>query len=115
EAGLLAPEEVATLEASWRKRFDHTNEPDWVGHCIGHAKPGDTFATWLHGAEGRRAYYRWAGIPKALVKRWTKERKRRSKTIRRLAKPAHPKPAAQEACAEPATEEAPSRRQTTRR
>jgi len=83
EAELLFPEEAAMLETRWREKFDRANGPDWIGYCIGHAKPGDRFATWLKGEEGRRAYYKWAGIPKALVARWTKQR---AKTIRRLEK-----------------------------
>ena len=71
----------------WREHFDHANEPGWYGHCIGHAKKGDTFATWLHGEEGRRAHYKWAGIPHALIKKWTAEHKRRAKTIRKLEEP----------------------------
>ena len=84
EAGLLTPEEKAVLEKRWRQHFNDANEPDWVGYCIGHAKEDDTFATWLHGDEGRRAQYKWAGIPKALIKKWTAQHRRRAKTIRKL-------------------------------
>lgn len=96
EAGLLTPEERTQLEARWRQHFNDANEPDWVGYCIGHAKPGDTFATWLHGDEGRRAHYKWAGLPRPLIKKWTAEHKRRvkrrSKTIRQLAESAQEPP-----------------------
>src|SRR5262249_43808821 len=81
EAGLLTPEEVTELKADWRRHFEHANEPDWIGFCKGQ-KPGTTQAWWLYGAQGRRAHYRWAGIPHALIQKWTAQRKRRSKTIR---------------------------------
>jgi hypothetical protein len=84
EAGLLTPEEVTELEADWRTHFEHASESDWIGFCKGQ-KPGTTQAWWLYGAQGRRAHYRWAGIPHALIQKWTEERKRRSKTIRRKA------------------------------
>jgi hypothetical protein len=71
EAGLLDEKEVAEAEASWREHFKRAHEPSFQ-YCIGHAKPGDTFATWIKGAEARRAHYRWAGIPKALIRKWTK-------------------------------------------
>ena len=86
ENGLLTPAEIVQLEKHWREHFDHANEPGWYGHCIGHAKKGDTFATWLHGEDGRRAHYKWAGIPHALIKKWTAH-KRRAKTIRKLEEP----------------------------
>jgi hypothetical protein len=86
ENGLLTPAEIVQLEKHWREHFDRANEPGWYGHCIGHAKKGDTFATWLHGEDGRRAHYKWAGIPHALIKKWTAH-KRRAKTIRKLEEP----------------------------
>jgi hypothetical protein len=81
ETGQLTLEEKATFEKFWRRQFDECNKPEWYGHCIGHAKKGDTFASWLRGEEGRRAHYKWAGIPRALLKRWTEQR---AKTIRKL-------------------------------
>jgi hypothetical protein len=83
EAELLTEGEVAELTAHWRKEFERAQDPRFM-HCIGHAKPGDTFATWLKGAAARRAHYRWAGIPRDLLKRWMRERRRRSRTIREL-------------------------------
>jgi hypothetical protein len=102
EAGLLTPEEVTELEADWRGHFEHANEPDWIGFCKGQ-KPGTTQAWWLYGAQGRRAHYRWAGIPHALIQKWTEERKRRSKTIRRRAKHAAQEAAAPQADTPPST------------
>jgi hypothetical protein len=83
EAGLLTDQELAVFTARWREEFEHAQDPNFE-HCIGHAKPGDTFANWLSGAAARRAHYAWAGIPRELVKKWTSERRSRSKTIRRL-------------------------------
>ena len=76
EAGLLGEEESATLVTEWRREFERAQASDfWV--CQG---PG----RFLHGKEARRAYYRWAGIPRDLLKRWTRERRRRSRTVREL-------------------------------
>lgn len=89
EAGLLAEAEKAELLAEWRRYFEKALEPGF-SHCIGHARPQDTFATWLHGAAAKRAHYAWADIPRALVKAWTGEYRRRAKTIRKLAETNEP-------------------------
>jgi hypothetical protein len=83
EAGLLTDEERIELEQAWRECFEQAQQPGFQ-HCIGHAKPADTFATWLKGAAAKRAHYKWAGIPRELLRRWTEERRRRSETIRKL-------------------------------
>jgi hypothetical protein len=74
--GLLGEAEKAELEAEWRREFDRAQEPGF-SLCLG---PGD----WLEGAAARRAHYRYADIPRELVKRWTAERKRQARTIRQL-------------------------------
>src|SRR5262249_12182912 len=76
ERGLLFPEEVTLLEARWRERFDEAQAADF-SYCIGH-DPKRNCGVWLNGDEARSAHYRWAGIPHALIKRWTKQRDRRS-------------------------------------
>jgi hypothetical protein len=74
EARLLSNEEVATLETRWREYFEQAQEPNfWF--CLGITKPGSTSATWLKGAAARRAHYRWAGIPHALIRKWSAERR----------------------------------------
>jgi hypothetical protein len=73
EAQLLADGERAELIAEWRYQFDRAQEPGF-SFCIGHAKPSDTFASWLEGAAAKRAHYRWAGIPRSLLTQWTAER-----------------------------------------
>jgi hypothetical protein len=83
EAGLLSDEERAELEQAWREYFEQAQQPGFQ-YCIGHATPGDTFATWIKGRAARHAQYRWAGIPRELLRRWTEERQRRSKPIRKL-------------------------------
>ena len=76
EAGLLGDEERAELERDWRQEYDDAQDPEfWI--CLG---PGER----LEGAAARRAHYRWADIPRSLVKRWTAERKRQARTIRQL-------------------------------
>ena len=73
EANLLTPEERAELEAEWREDFEAAQTPDfWL--CVG---PGEH----LTGAVARHAHYRDRGIPRALIKRWSAERRRRAKTI----------------------------------
>jgi hypothetical protein len=83
EANLLSVDERAELESDWRERFERAQDPGFE-FCIGHAKPGDTFATWVKGTPAKRAQYKWAGIPHELIRRWTEERKRRSKATRKL-------------------------------
>jgi hypothetical protein len=86
DAGLLSPQEIAVLEKDWRARFENAQRPDFQ-HCIGHDSKQHC-AVWAKGIQAKRAHYRWAGIPNALIEKWTAEYKRRSKTIRKLAKPA---------------------------
>jgi hypothetical protein len=74
EAQLLADGERAKLIAEWRYQFDRAREPGF-SFCIGHAKPSDTFASWLEGAAAKRAHYRWAGIPRSLLTQWTKKKR----------------------------------------
>jgi hypothetical protein len=83
EAGLLSAAEIAELMPRWREHYDKANKPDFC-FCIGHAKPGDTFASWLEGAAARRAHYRWSGIPREIIKKWDAERVRRARAIRKL-------------------------------
>ena len=76
-AGLLAESEKAELEADWRAEFDRAQEEGfWL--CLG---PGEQ----LEGAAARRAHYRWADIPRILIKRWTAERTRQTQTIHSMA------------------------------
>src|SRR5262245_11302420 len=83
EAGLLGEEERLELEAVWYGYFEQAQVRDF-SFCIGHRNPGDTFASWLYGDAAKRAHYRWADIPKSLVKQWTVEHRRRSRTICKL-------------------------------
>jgi hypothetical protein len=91
ENGLLTETEVADLTALWRSHFEKAQEPGFA-FCIGHAKPGDTFASWLEGEAAKKAHYAWSGIPKKLLKEWTRARRRRSRTIGELedTSPAEP-------------------------
>jgi hypothetical protein len=75
EAGLLTAGEVAELTARWREDFERAQDPRFTFR---------TASTWLDGAAARRAHYRWSGIPRDLLKRWTRERRRRGRTIRQL-------------------------------
>lgn len=91
EAGLLAESEVAELLAHWRSEFERAQEPRFM-FCIGLAKPGDTFASWLEGEAAKKAHYAWSGIPNNLLKEWTRARRRR--TIRELESMSPAEPAA---------------------
>src|SRR4051812_4355708 len=88
ESGLLTEGEVAELTTWWRKDFERAQDPGFTFR---------TTSTWLDGAAARRAFYRWSGIPRELLLQWTREHRRRGKTIRQLAEPAagkDPAPAA---------------------
>jgi hypothetical protein len=76
EAGLLSDTEIAELMPWWREQYDKAQAPDFQ-YCIGTAKLGDTFASWIKGAAAKRAQYRWAGIPRAIIKQWNAERRKR--------------------------------------
>jgi hypothetical protein len=80
EAGLLGADELNEVLSEWRRQFEKAQEPAFT-FCVGHAKEGDTFATWLKGAAAKRAHYRWAGIPSSLIRKWTEERQRREQVI----------------------------------
>jgi hypothetical protein len=91
EAGLLGEEEAAELVREWRKQFDRAHEPHFF-FCQG---PGRI----LEGAPARAHHFAWADIPRALLRQWTAEHRRRAKTIRKLEKPSEeaaerPEPAA---------------------
>jgi hypothetical protein len=76
EAGRLDVAERVALEAEWRREFNRAQSSDfWM--CLG---PGEV----LEGAAARRALYAWADIPPELVKKWTSERRRRVRTVRRI-------------------------------
>ena len=89
ENGLLSETEVTELTALWRADFEKAQAPGFA-YCIGHAKPGDTFASWLHGEAAKKAHYKWAGIPKSLLRKWMAARKRQGKRIRELAEAVEP-------------------------
>jgi hypothetical protein len=82
EADLLAEQEKAELLTQWRRYFDKAQEPGF-GFCAGHVNPGD-IVTWLKGPAAKRAHYAWAGIPRALIRKWVMELKRRVRTTKKL-------------------------------
>jgi hypothetical protein len=79
EAGLLTESEIAELTATWRRDFERAQDLRFA-FCVGFARPGDLVSSWLKGAPARKQLYRWSGIPKALVRKWTRERRRRQRT-----------------------------------
>jgi hypothetical protein len=88
EAALFAMGELRKAELSqtmawWREQYDRARQPGFA-HCIGHAKPGDMFATWLEGLPALRAHFRWAGVPRKLIQRWNAEHRRSTKLVRQL-------------------------------
>jgi hypothetical protein len=95
QAGLLGEEEAASLVNEWRQDFERAQEPGFM-YCAGFAKPSDTVATWLSGEAARKAHLKWAGVPHTLIRKWTAERRRRRKTIRKLAAAAEPAESAAE-------------------
>ena len=71
EAGLLSADEVVPLMARWRIHFDDAQAPGFT-FCTGYG--------WLDGAEARMAHYKWAGIPRGLLKEWRADRRRSKPT-----------------------------------
>jgi hypothetical protein len=69
EMGILSDEERAELLAEWRRQFERAWRPGFF-HCEG---PGAFF----HGEIARRKHFAWADIPRALLKEWRSQRRRR--------------------------------------
>jgi hypothetical protein len=88
--GELVGAELAEVMTHWRERYEHAALDPTFGWCIGHAKDGDTFASWIDGDAGRREHYRFWGIPRALVKKWDRERIRNARTVAKLKAAALP-------------------------
>jgi hypothetical protein len=86
-AGLLTEEESAELVGWWSEQYTRAQDPNFF-YCRG---PGDI----LKGAIARREHYKWADIPRALLRQWTLEYRRRDRVVRKLkAAPEQPVPAA---------------------
>ena len=66
--GQLTADEKVTLEAEWKAEFERAQAPDFTLN--------DGSDEMLVGDCARAAYYRWADIPRELVKRWTARRRR---------------------------------------
>ena len=75
EAELLVESEVTELMARWWSEFERTQDPGFM-FCAG--------AIWLKGEAARKAHLKWAGVPRALIRKWTSQRRRRSRTVRKL-------------------------------
>jgi hypothetical protein len=75
EAELLVESEVTELMARWRSEFERAQDPGFM-FCAG--------AIWLKGEAARKAHLKWAGVPRALIRKWTSQRRRRSRTVRKL-------------------------------
>jgi hypothetical protein len=72
ENGLLTADEVAGLEASWRQAFERAQDPGFAFRAA---------AGWLDGWRAKKAYLKWVGVPRALIREWTAERRRRRKPV----------------------------------
>jgi hypothetical protein len=84
--GELRDAELAKLMPIWREQYEHAQKPGFA-YCIGHAKPTDTFVTWIEGVEAREAYYDCAEIPRSLIKKWDVERDRDKEVIMKVDQP----------------------------
>jgi hypothetical protein len=67
EMGELAAAELAKFMPQWRERYEHAIEPDFS------YRNGDG---WIEGAAAWRAEYRWARIPREVIKKWNAQRAR---------------------------------------
>jgi hypothetical protein len=88
EAKLLTASELAELMTRWRADFERAQAADFR-LCLA---PGRT----LKGKAARKAHLKWAGVPRALIRKWTAEYRRRRRTVRELEETAtgDPMPAA---------------------
>jgi hypothetical protein len=76
EAGLLSEAERTELLTFWREEFDRANGPNFF-FCEG---PGRIF----QGPVARKKHWEWADIPRTLLMKWTRGRRRAARTIRKL-------------------------------
>ena len=72
---VLSEEEIENLLTYWRRHYDEMQEPHF-SYCIGHAKDGDTFATWVEGEEARRRHIEFWGIPSSLIAEWDSKKRK---------------------------------------
>jgi hypothetical protein len=86
EHAQLSEAESAELIAFWRKQFARAQQPGF-SYCLGPLK-------WVEGTRAQRELYRWADIPSSLIKKWSAERRRQARTIRKLEADAAPHDAA---------------------
>jgi hypothetical protein len=84
ENDLLSEQELRQLLTRWREEFEKAQVAGFR-YCVGFVNRCDATATWLEGAAARRARFKWAGIPRELLKEWTAERRRRNQATRRTA------------------------------
>jgi hypothetical protein len=75
--GELAGAELDQVMRDWRRHYEHAR---------GSGFSYNTGGRWLGGTTARRAHYRWAGIPRELVKQWDSERRRQAKVNRKLVR-----------------------------
>jgi hypothetical protein len=77
---LLTADEKITLEAEWKAEFETAQAPDFT--------LSDGRDELLVGDCARAEYYRWADIPRELVKRWSSAaRRRRAKAVAEGTRP----------------------------
>ena len=76
DMGELSEAELAELRPMWREHYEQALRGGFSYRieCAG-------IVSWLEGEEARKAFYRWACIPRAIVKQWDDERQRREQTI----------------------------------
>jgi hypothetical protein len=67
EAGLLTQGEIDELMAKWRSDFERAQDPQFMYRAA---------TAWLDGWRAKKAYLKWAGVPRALIREWTVERRR---------------------------------------
>jgi hypothetical protein len=75
EMGEFTEAELAELMPKWRERYEQANDPEYPN--FSYLAAGGVRLT---GLEAKQAFYRWAGIPPEVVRKWDAERDAQSNT-----------------------------------
>jgi hypothetical protein len=69
--GVFSVDEKMRVERQWRGHFEKAQDPNF-SYCLGPAE-------FLIGDLARKAHFKWCDVPHELVRKWSAERRQRSK------------------------------------